>query len=231
MALYAVIRDKERAVSTLIETLILYLIFFLPGIRSYGTYPAVIAFSIHQELIRLFVYTIPALALILYLHQRPVRSAICIPKPRLTDLRVLMLCLPGLILLGFGVSILSALTAVIFADSFFIPLSPHVEAPGSPPAWLAMAISCLGTGYLEESYFRFYLLSRLEDAGIGKGKSIFFSTLLFSCCHIYEGPWGILNAALAGLGLSVVFVKYRSLHGIAWAHGGYNGFVYILSGW
>jgi membrane protease YdiL (CAAX protease family) len=57
---------------------------------------------------------------------------------------------------------------------------------------------------------------------------VLFSTVLFSLCHIYEGPWGILNAVLAGIFLSVLFNRYRSIHGIAWAHAAYNMFVYTI---
>jgi len=52
--------------------------------------------------------------------------------------------------------------------------------------------------------------------------------VLFSLCHVYEGPWGILNAVLAGIILSLLFIRFRSLHGIAWAHGAYNIFVYTM---
>jgi hypothetical protein len=36
-----------------------------------------------------------------------------------------------------------------------------------------------------------------------------------------------LNAFLAGILLSLVYKKYRALHGIAWAHGIYNAFIYL----
>jgi membrane protease YdiL (CAAX protease family) len=91
-----------------------------------------------------------------------------------------------------------------------------------------VVLSCAGTGYLEEGYFRFYLLKTLEPAGIGAGGLIFLSVLLFTFCHGYEGPWGMANAALAGFFLALVFKKKGSLHGIAWAHGAYNVLVYIL---
>jgi membrane protease YdiL (CAAX protease family) len=46
---------------------------------------------------------------------------------------------------------------------------------------------------------------------------------------VYEGPWGFLNAALAGTALAFVFLRYGSLHGIALAHGLYNLFAYALA--
>jgi membrane protease YdiL (CAAX protease family) len=57
---------------------------------------------------------------------------------------------------------------------------------------------------------------------------VVFSTFLFSLCHIYEGPGGFINSILAGILLSALFIRYRSLHGVAWAHGAYNIFVYVM---
>jgi membrane protease YdiL (CAAX protease family) len=53
--------------------------------------------------------------------------------------------------------------------------------------------------------------------------------LLFSVCHLYEGPWGFLNAAISGILLAFIFLRYRSIHGIALAHGLYNVFVYAMN--
>jgi membrane protease YdiL (CAAX protease family) len=93
-----------------------------------------------------------------------------------------------------------------------------------------MIPSVLSSAYVEESYFRFYLLTRLEETEPGPLKRVFVSVFLFSLCHIYEGIPGILNAVLAGTFLSFLFLKYRSLHGLAWAHGAYNAAVYITIG-
>jgi membrane protease YdiL (CAAX protease family) len=91
-----------------------------------------------------------------------------------------------------------------------------------------MILSCLGTGYLEESYFRYYLLIKLEIPVPNAAMRAALSTALFSLCHMYEGPWGILNAVIAGLFLSALFVRFRSLHGVALAHAFYNMFVYVM---
>ena len=74
------------------------------------------------------------------------------------------------------------------------------------------------------------LMKRLkrEEMGLGPHRAILISTLLFASCHIYEGPWGFLNAALSGIVLAYVFLRFRSLHGIAIAHALYNIVVYAL---
>jgi membrane protease YdiL (CAAX protease family) len=95
-------------------------------------------------------------------------------------------------------------------------------------SWCILVISCLSTGYLEESYFRFYLLSKREEMGLGPHRAVVVSTLLFSFCHIYEGPWGFLNAAISGIVLCVIFLRFRSLHGIAIAHALYNILIFAI---
>jgi len=90
-------------------------------------------------------------------------------------------------------------------------------------------LSCLFAAYLEESYFRFYLLSKRHEMNMSDTSALLFSTALFSVCHIYEGPWGFTNAVLAGAFLGFIFLRYNSLHGIAIAHGMYNISVFVIN--
>ena len=64
--------------------------------------------------------------------------------------------------------------------------------------------------------------------GFGPLGAVMGSTMLFSICHIYEGPWGFLNSALSGLVLAFTFLRFRSLHGVAIAHALYNILAYVL---
>jgi membrane protease YdiL (CAAX protease family) len=172
---------------------------------------------------RFFVYSVPALALIWYLILGK-KSLNLDPgnlKPGKNDFFSFLWGFPGLIILGAAASFM----AIRFSPS---PV-PVVEAPMDIPGWLAVGLSCAGTGYLEESFFRFYLLQKLESVIPNKIYRMVFSTLLFALCHTYEGIWGVINAVLAGFLLSILFEKYRSLHGIAWAHALYNSHVYIFT--
>jgi membrane protease YdiL (CAAX protease family) len=220
--------------SSLGEPLFIYFLLFASGIVFRGTYPVLITFSLCREIIRIFSYTLPSLGLILYLLYRhnkapPTLGNQGIVKPRLQDLRIGGITLLGLGCIGFCIAGLPPLVNPLLTPYIQIPSSPRLEAPQGLLAWLVILVSCLGTGYLEESYFRLYLLLRLEVAGIGIRKGMFLSCILFSICHAYEGPWGILHAALAGILLSLVFIRHHSFHGIAWAHGAYNGLVYLTA--
>ena len=212
------------------EVLLLYFVLFFPRVYSSSVSDLIplaesIPFSIVRELSRTLTYTIPALALIWYLiSDKKGFSAIKTEKPKKQDIFTFAAGLPGLMLTGLCISFL----VMLFSGDQGLTPPPKVEAPANIPGWIVMVLSCLATGYLEESYFRYYLLTKLEKQLPMAALRIIFSTVLFSFCHVYEGPWGILNAVLAGLILSLLFIRFRSLHGIAWAHGAYNMFVYVM---
>jgi membrane protease YdiL (CAAX protease family) len=196
---------------SLLEPLILYLVLFFPGIMTSASEIAV-AFSSDQYLFRLITYTLPALALVWFL-LRNEQTARALARPSLRDLLICCLSLVALIAIS---SLLSALS------SLFSSQSMRLEKPDDALDWFVLCLSCLGTGYLEESWFRLYLPLKLQNAGFVSGTAIALSTLLFALCHRYEGAWGVLNAALAGAILSLILWKKKSFHGIALAHALYN---------
>jgi membrane protease YdiL (CAAX protease family) len=206
------------------EALILYFVLFFPGVYASSAGMAM-PFSILRELGRTITYTMPSLALLWYLISisQGASSAgknFLLPKlgkPRKKEVFSFAIGLPGLVMISSLIWILSRRAG--------ISAPPKAEGPADIWGWLAVVFSSLGTGYLEESYFRYYLLTRLKNPRLLR---IAASAALFAICHIYEGPLGILNAFLAGVFLSVLFIRRGSLHGIAWAHGAYNGIVYLM---
>ena len=168
-------------------------------------------------------YSLPALALLWYLILKKKSLVLSSGelRPKLVDVYSFLGASGGLILIGVGISL---------ATTSFSSFSavPRIQAPVNVLGWIIMTFSCIGTGYLEESYFRFYLLRKLEEWVSSSFLRITFSVLLFALCHVYEGPWGILNAVLAGFLLSFIYERCRSLHGIAMAHASYNAFVYTM---
>jgi membrane protease YdiL (CAAX protease family) len=210
--------------SAYIESLILYAVLFLRGPVAQPLTGEVIAFSATVELVRIVLYNIPSLALVWYLlFQVKGPRKWGIRRPGRRDILPGLLALPALALIGFTVSLVSPRFSGV-------PAAPQFLPPDNWPSWVVLVLSCVSTGYLEESFFRFYLLSKRDALVLGTGGAALISVLLFSVCHIYEGPWGFLNAVLSGTLLAFIFLRYRSLHGIALAHGLYNALVYALSG-
>jgi hypothetical protein len=210
------------------EPLILYFVLFFPGIYASGVSLGgdiieVIPFSIFRELGRTVTYTIPSIALIWYIMGKKKLLAFLSRGFRKKDLIAFFAALFGLCFISAGISLL-----VSFIYNYYDFILPSkVEAPVKYAGWIVLAFSCLGTGYLEESFFRYYLLTKYEKTIPQTAIRVVFSTFLFSLCHIYEGPGGFINSVLAGILLSAIFIHYRSLHGVAWAHGAYNIFVYL----
>jgi hypothetical protein len=87
----------------------------------------------------------------------------------------------------------------------------------------------LVAGYREEFFFRSYMLRRFDQLGFPLPLSVFVSTLLFCAGHVYQGPLGLATSAALGVLFACVYVRRRSLHVIAIAHGLYNTCVLCLS--
>ena len=212
------------------EALILYFVLFFPGIYLSGLSAAAeaaetIPFLPIRELGRTLTYTIPSIALIWYIIGKKKLLAFLSRRFRVKDLLAFAVGLSGLILISLTISFL---VSFFWRYYDFIPIPPKLEAPVNPTGWVVLVFSCLGTGYLEESFFRYYLITKYEKSLPQIPIRVVYSTFLFSLCHIYEGPGGFVNAVLAGILLSALFIRYRSLHGIAWAHCAYNVFVYAM---
>jgi len=177
-------------------------------------------FDVTEEILRVFLYDLPAFLLILLFALRSRSpSNIGFMKPVLADVAISGVVLAVLALVALGGGFLSTLLDPAVGTAIVYP-------PKDLPTWLALLLGCIATGYLEETYFRAYLLTHLKELGVADVPAIAASVALFALCHIYEGPWGALNAVFAGLVFSLAYGFRRSVHGPAWAHAAYNALVY-----
>jgi len=208
-----------------IEALVLYILLFLHGSLALfaggGTEAA--DFSITAELVNIFAYLIPALILIWLLITKTPKIEFWAVRPGKKDLLSCAITFPCLLITGFVVTIIGS---YISGPSESITLN----LPSSAAEWILLFITCLLSAYLEESYFRFYLLTKREEFNLNTVSALALSVILFSVCHIYEGAWGFLNAVISGTILGFMFLRYNSLHGVAIAHTMYNISIYIISG-
>jgi len=207
-----------------IEAVILYILLFFSGsivLTAVGTEEAA-GFSIKAELVKIFIYSIPSLALIWYLllKAKPLRNWEIAPGKK--DLTCGLISLSGLLIIGLAISLVSSYMSGPSAQVL-------LHSPSTPVGWIVLVFSLIIAAYTEESFFRFYLLSRKDEFKLSASQALLFSVLLFSICHIYEGPWGFLNAALSGTFLCFNFLRYKSIHGISIAHGFYNIVIYAVN--
>jgi len=221
-----------------IEALILYILLFLPG-GIPGTGASSREFSAAAECVKILMCSLPSLVLVWYLILKPGGEAAAangIPQAEITEKNIksrlpvfgkkdvfsILITLPCLILTGLLISFLSSLTGETQAGYLIYP-------PSSVPGWTALCISCFVSAYLEESYFRYYLLSKRESLKLSVPGVFALSVILFSLCHSYAGFFGFLNALISGAFLCFIFLKFNALHGIAVSHGLYNILAFILN--
>jgi membrane protease YdiL (CAAX protease family) len=205
-----------------VEPLILYMVLFFRISAGMPVPGELVEFSAEAEMARIVVYNIPSLALVWYLLLKAKSlKKWGIAPPGKGDILPAILAFPALVLIGLTISLLSP-----FFDA--IPAGPRFLPPGNGVSWAILIVSCITGACLEESFFRFYLIAKREEMGLGPHRAVLVSTLLFSLCHIYAGPWGFLNAALSGVLLALIFLRFKSLHGITIAHALYNIAVYAL---
>jgi uncharacterized protein len=100
-----------------------------------------------------------------------------------------------------------------------------LQSAGQIPLALLFGITA---GYREEFFFRSYMLGRMEELGIQVPLAVAASTALFSVGHLYEGPLAVAITAALGVLLSLGWLRRRSLHVVAIAHGLYNTGVLCL---
>jgi hypothetical protein len=143
------------------------------------------------------------------------KQEICAIKPGRKDIISGLITLPGLLITGSAIVLVSS-----FIEESAVQVTLH--SPSTVQGWIILCFSCIFSAYLEESYFRYYLLSRRKELNLNPSSALVLSVILFSICHIYAGFWGFLNAAICGTILGLIFLRYNSLHGIAIAHALYN---------
>jgi membrane protease YdiL (CAAX protease family) len=207
----------------LVEPLIIFIVLFFPGLyfSLVSVTVSVTQFDINQEMMRIITHNIPALCLIwFFLLKEPIRSVLGILKPQKKDFFQALTVILGLLIIGFAVGVMGNL---IFQKEI------EELAISGFFSWIIIILSCMSTGYMEESYFRVYIINHLTLSGIKQRTILIASSVLFAICHIYEGPAGFITSLLAGMFLSYVYIKRKSIHGIALGHAFYNLTAYLLA--
>jgi membrane protease YdiL (CAAX protease family) len=215
------------------EFLILYVIIFFSGSASAFAFTAQTAegFSVFSEILKILLYSVPSLALIwhLLLKIKPLR--LWDVSPDIKDFISGLITLPCLLIIGFVTAYVSSYVNIATGAAVDTggASAPILHTPSGGAGWAVLCASCVISAYLEESFFRFYILTRRREMNLRAPAALLISVSLFSICHIYEGPWGFLNAVLSGAFLCMIFIRYKAFHGIAIAHGMYNIAVYVIS--
>lgn len=222
------LKNKEKV--TLLEPLLLFSVFFLPGYISQGMsdYDFTMFNSVYFNLYYI-AQTLPQIMLILYI-------IILKPKMNLKDYSILRFKLrdiPKAIIILIGIYLCFFLVgniSLFFEDNINNAVVYGNKWTFNSPSLLPLIfISCLLTGYCEEIFFRSYLYTSLIKAGTPVYLSIILSSVLFGSGHLYEGYFAFAATSIIGAFLAFAFIKTKSIHAVSIAHGFYNFSVLLLS--
>lgn len=228
----------------LIEPLLLFTVFFLPGYITQGRPIDPELFNNVDFNITYIISSLPQIALLLYIiligqteSQSDTSELSTIHPTEITNNAAAKLeqyfispfKMSDLLKAGVAAGgIYFLLLLVSFLGTVFFPESSH--ALKNPVQWSVgnsrviplVFLTCLVTGYREELFFRSYIIKRGIMSGLSIAVSIFLSALFFSIGHLYQGILGFIGTFLIGLYFAVIFIKTKNLHIIAIAHGIFN---------
>lgn len=207
--------------------MILFAVMFLPGILAQAVPTDPAAFENTAYHVHILASGIAQIALVFFIAAgRDTELPAMIGFRRLSpaDLGIGIITLVGILVVSLTVSQIASL---------FNPPSgvgePRYWSFTEPTLAPLVVLSSLVIAYREEVFYRAYWLTRLCGAGVSEVHAVAASALLFSVGHIYQGVAAAAFAGIMGVGLSIVWLRTRSLHGIGIAHGLYNAIV-LLAG-
>lgn len=201
--------------------LLIYLsLFILPGLLS-GGMPDSYRLDIAIMLRQMALYTLPALLLSIYLVERNKRGSL---KILLRPERLDALYVP-LLLFGLG---LCALVYRLVSNSMGQE-ALQVSVNSSMLTWLMLMVFTVASVFLEELFFRIWLRTRFEEAGLTPTLSAVLSSVLFAFAHYQQGIPGMLQALLAGLLLSWIVCKTGRLVAPLLSHVLFNAAVWLFT--
>ncbi len=91
-------------------------------------------------------------------------------------------------------------------------------------------VSTLAIGYREEIFYRAYLAHRAEDLGMEPRTLLYAGVVVFGLGHLYQGVGGLVVSMVIGAVFVEVYLRFKSLHGIAIAHALFNFITLMQAG-
>ncbi len=212
----------------MLEAVLLFLTFFLPGMLWPEPLPDPKA-DLTVYMLRFLWIAVPQILLMLYiitLSADPPLPAFGIEPLSPRDLPPMLLIFAGL----FGLLLALNLAASVLprAGGRLLEKGYRWSLGGASQIPLAVFFS-LATGYREELFFRAYLLTRFTRFGLAPLPAVVLSTLLFASGHLYQGAAGLIVALAQGVYFGLLFLRRRRLHELALAHALYNLTVLVLT--
>ena len=211
------------------EMLLLFAVFFLPGIlfQYGGIRPD--AFDELSYHLALLVTAVPQTLLIVYvLWLQPTEdlSRFGFRTVDVPDLLAAVVASVGM----FIVLAVAGSLVLLFPEAAQDAVRSGFRFRFTNLSLLPLALlSSLAIAYREEAFFRAYLLTRFEQLSVNPALAVILAAAAFSLGHFYQGIGGALIAFILGLYLGWIYIRRRSVHIVAVAHGIYNFAVLALT--
>ncbi|MDA3950767.1 MAG: type II CAAX endopeptidase family protein [Spirochaeta sp.] len=135
---------------------------------------------------------------------------------------------------GLNVPLAVGIAAALFVLSLVTGLLGDRFDVGSPAVfsgvfpdetvrgWVSTGVLMLTVAWVEELFFRAYMILRLRQLHARRGVAIVIAALLFAVGHGYQGVLALVFAFSAGMILGILWVRRPSLIAFTLGHGAYN---------
>ena len=213
----------------LIEILILYSAFYLPGLLWQTGFTGSEIPGLTLYILRYLTVAVPQTFLVLYvirIQKKLKFRDFGIIRLRISDIPAALLVYTGILLLVFTLGLMAAALPYSAKEILTSGFRWKLDRLSQVPIVIAF---CITIGYSEEIFFRAYLLTRLEQIGASVYAAIAVSSILFGIGHLYQGYMGLIVALTEGIYFSFIFHRKRNVHLTAIAHSLYNFTVLIVS--
>ncbi len=213
-----------------IEPILLFMVFFLPGLMNQTHSIRSDAFNSLTFNLSYIIIALPQIMLLLYLIRKKGNNAyekFGIPHLSWKDVRKGGVYFAEMILAFVIIAGLMGLLSITF--HFNLPEPPQNWKIENPFMLPIIFLTFLTVGYREELFFRSYLLTEFTSGGKRSLPVIIVASLLFASGHLYEGIPGFVVTFIIGIFFSFIFLKNRNVHSIALTHCFYD-FSILLAG-
>ncbi|PPK98724.1 hypothetical protein CLV92_101424 [Kineococcus xinjiangensis] len=142
--------------------------------------------------------------------------------------------------LGRGLALAAAIGStglVFYLATVALGINKMVVASSLPDVWWAVPVQVLAAaenGILEEVLVAGFLLHRLAQLGVGRGRALVISSLLRGSYHLYQGAGGFLGNVIMGFVFGWLYQRWGRAMPLVVAHtaidvGAFVGFA-LLAG-
>ncbi len=181
-------------------------------------------------LMRLAQY-IPICGLVLYFMSRSGKGKAHFGLGRNRDFFGVVSFVGGLIVVGFFCIWLDDTLRQAVQSGMAEPdLSQLGPVPYTTMQWIGMLPVLYVGAAFEELVFRGFMVARLLEATNNRWLAVFFPSVIFGSYHIYQGWEWLVGSTIYGILFSWMFMEWRRLKALIWAHFAFNAvaFSYYL---